>query len=226
MVSLTRSRAVLELGSRLVSELDAADDLLASWMAHYISQLIEAAERAPAEAKATAQEACAKSILELWRYRSILPDRLRPFAELESVLRTLASLDVEQTNYRYYPQALREAETANIDKDTKQWLEFATGVDFAARLLIQSALRSASLRAAVNAEPWVKLAAQAGAEEGAEAFIVKFALQGDDEGKADENARDAVLRNRLSKMDAFVKMATSLMENLRTQLSVEKVEKE
>lgn len=225
-MSLTRSRAVLELGSRLVSQLDAADDLLASWMAHYIAQLIEVAERAPAETKATAQEACAKSILELWRYRTTFPDRLRPFAELEPVLRTLASLNVERTDYRYYPKALHEAETANTDEDTKHWLEFATGVDFTARLLIQTALRSASQRAASTAEPWVELAAQAGAEDGVERFIVEFALQGDGEGRADEKARDAALRNRLSKLEAFVKLATALSEDLRAQLSAETVEKE
>ena len=225
-MSLTRSRAVLELGSRLVSQLGAADDLLASWMAHYIAQLIEAAERAPAEAKAIAQESCAKSILELWRYRTTFPDRLRPFAELEPVLRTLASLDVERTDHRYYHQALHEAETANTDEDTEKWLDLATEIDFTARLLIQTALRFASQRAASSAEPWVELAAQAGAEDGVEKLIVEFVLQGDEEGKADENARDAALRNRLSKLEYFVKLATALAEELRTQLSAEKIEKE
>lgn len=195
-------------------------------MAHYIAQLIEAAEKAPAEAKATAQEACAKSILELWRHRATFPDRLSPFAELESILRTLASLDVERPDYRYYSQALREAETANTDEETKQWLELATKTDFAARLLIQTALRAASHRAASTAEPWVELAAQAGAEEGVEVLIIKFALHDDEEGKADENARDAALKNRLSKLETFVKLATALMEDLRVQLSAAEVEKE
>ena len=142
-MSLTRSSAVLELGKKIVAQLDGKDDLLASWMAHYIAQRIEEAENASAEAKLTAEDVCANAILELWRYRSYLPNHLRPFGELEPIQRTLASLDVDGTDYRYHPTILHEAATADAEDDAKQWLELAIGLDYSARLLIQSALRSA-----------------------------------------------------------------------------------
>ena len=41
-VSLARSEAVIELGKKLVAQLDADDDLLASWMAHDIAARMEA----------------------------------------------------------------------------------------------------------------------------------------------------------------------------------------
>lgn len=214
-MSLTRSKAVLELGRRLVAQLEADDDLMASWMAHDIAQRIEAAERAPAEDNAAAQDACAKAILELWRYRSALPSHLRPLGELEPALRTLASLDVDQTDYRYYPQALRAAATADADEATKQWLELALGLDYSARLLIQFALRSAAHRAASNADPWVELAREAGADEGIERTIVKIILVADEVGDAGENEQDAALRDRISRLESLASLANTLARDLR-----------
>lgn len=225
MVSLTRSKAVLELGKQLVSQLDANDDLLASWMAHDIAQRIESAEKVPPEGKVAAQDACAKAILELWRYRSAVPRHLRPLGELEPVLRTLASLDVERTDYRYYPQTLRKAATADADEVTKQWLELAIGLDYTARLLIQYALRSAAHRAASQAEAWVELALQAGVDEGPEGIIVKFILGDDEAGEVSEDKQNAALRDKLSRLESFADLAASLAKDLRAQLSSDNTEK-
>jgi len=126
-VSLTRSSAVLELGKRLVSQLDVADDFLASWMAHYIAQRIKDAEESPEDAKAAAADSCSKAILEIWEHRSSLPDQVRPMRDLEPALRTLASLDVAQTEYRYYPEVLREAETGDADEGSQKWLKTRKG---------------------------------------------------------------------------------------------------
>jgi hypothetical protein len=216
-VSLTRSKTVIELGKRLVGQLDVEDDLLASWMAHDIAQRINAAEKSSAEDKAVSHDACAKAILELWRYRSALPDHLRPLGELEPVIRTLASLDVERTDHRYYPQALREAATADVDETTKQWLELAIGLDYSARLLIQFALRSAAQKAASKAESWVELAQQAGADEGAEGPVIRFILGQDEEGETDED-QQAALRDKLSRLENFATLAASLATDLRAQL--------
>jgi hypothetical protein len=69
-----------------------------------------------------------------------LPDQIRPLRDLEPVLRTLASLDVDQTQYRYYPEVLREAGMADADEDAQKWLKLAKGLDYSAGLLIQFAL--------------------------------------------------------------------------------------
>jgi hypothetical protein len=221
MVSFTRSKAVLELGRRLAAQLDADDDLLSSWMAHYVAQLIEAAEKVPVED--AAQEACAKAIMELWRYRATFPERHRPFAELQPIMRTLASLDPTSGDHRYHAQVLREAEVANADDDAKRLLKFAVGVDFVARVLIGTAIRSAAHRAASAAEPWVELAALAGAEEGVETPIVEFARGGDETGEADGDLRVAALNDTLSRLDTFVELALALAKDLRAQLGAENV---
>lgn len=225
MVSLIRSKAVLELGRRLVSQLDADDDLLVSWMAHFIAELIESVEKAPAETKTAAQETCSRAILELWRYRAALPHRLRPFAELEPVLLVLASLDAEGPDYRYYPASLREVEAADADDETKRLLKFAIEADFVARFLIQTALRSAARRAASAAESWVELAARAGAEEGVEKHVVEFVLGDEDGDEMNEDARDS-LKTTLSRLEWFANFATLLSKGIRAQLEPSDVNKE
>jgi hypothetical protein len=207
---------VLELGKRLVSQLDVADDLLASWMAHYIAQRIREAEDGPNEAKAAATDSCAKSILEMWEHRCTLPDQVRPLRDLEPVLRTLAALDVDQTQYRYYPEVLREAEMANADDGAHKWLKLARDLDFSARVLMQFALRSAAQNAASQAEPWVKLAVDAGAGEHAERTVVRFILDNEDDGKM--SAGESVLKDTLTRLESFVDLAQAVAAALRAQL--------
>ena len=217
-MSLTRSSAVLELGKRLVFQLDVADDLLASWMAHYIAQRIKEAEDAPDEAKAAATDSCAKAILEIWEHRSSLPDHVRPLRDLEPVLWTLASLDVDQTQYRYYPEVLREAEKAGADEGAQKWLELARNLDYSARLLMQFALRSAAQNAASQAAPWVDLALQAGAGDGPR-VVVRFIL--DDVDASSTEPGEASLRDKVSRLESFASLANSVATELRAQLSSE-----
>lgn len=217
-MSRTRSEAVIELGKRLVAELDDDNDLLASWMAHYIAEQIDAAQNAPVHERSERQQACAEAILQLWRHRNVLPQHLRPLGEIEPVLRTLASLDVEQRDYRYSGDALRAAAVAEVDEDTKHLLELAIGIDYTARLLIQFALRAAAEPATSNAQAWVELAQQAAADEGVDRAVVRFILDSDGGREPVEDYEKARLRDRLSRLDAFMELASSWAAELRTQL--------
>jgi hypothetical protein len=198
--------------------LGAGDDLLASWMAHYIAERMEAAENARDEDRGPAQDACAKAILELWQYRSALPEHLRPLGAVEPVVRAIASLDVDQDDYRYYPHALREAATAHADEETKQWLDLAFGLDYSARVLISFALGSAAQRTAADAAAWVDLARQAGAETGPEQYVIKFVAAPDESDETKEDEDVAKLKERLSRLESFAKLSAVLIRDLRTQL--------
>ena len=46
MESLDRSKAVIELGKRIVAGLTLGDDVTAQWMAHLVAEKISAAENA------------------------------------------------------------------------------------------------------------------------------------------------------------------------------------
>lgn len=217
-MSLTRSEAVIQLGKRLVQQLDAGDDLLASWMAHDIAQKIEVAQKAPPQEKENAHNACAKAILEIWRHRSVVPKHLRPLGKLEAVIRTIASLDVDQTDHRYYPEALREAAIAEADDTTKRWLELAIGLDYSARVLIEFALRSAARSNASDTEPWVKLAREAGAGEGTDVLTVRFILGKDLYGDTVDDK--AEWEERLSRIEGFAELSSCLAREFRVQLGL------
>lgn len=141
-MSLTRSRAVVALGKRLVAQLDVEDDVLASWMAHHVADLIARAEAASPAEKSAAEEACSKVILDLWRHRSALPKHLRPLDEVQPILRTLASLDLDPDRSRYFSRPMWEAATAEAEDDAKCVLGLVAGVDYAARVLIQMLLQN------------------------------------------------------------------------------------
>ena len=79
----------LELGKQLSALLDEWD-VLGRWMAHYVAELITAAEAADGGvATAAARSRAAQEILLLWSHRATLP---RPYP-LESFDRILAALD-------------------------------------------------------------------------------------------------------------------------------------
>lgn len=217
---LERSEAVVELGKRLVAQLKIDNhDILSSWMVHHIAELIENVEKSPTDPKAA--EACSRAILNFWNHRAVLPENLRPLSSLEPILRTLSALDVDEEKYHFYRPALREASRANVDDASREWLDLAMGLDYSARLLIGYALRSAAEKAVSDSEPWVKLALEAGANQGLESHLVRFTLENEeleDENKGNHSA----LEKKLIKLEEFVSLTNSLIEDLRAELEAKK----
>jgi hypothetical protein len=213
-VSLNRSSAVIELGKRLASQLDADGDLLGAWMAHWIAELIANVETA--QDKAAAQEVCAAAVLNLWAHRNSLP--LTPLRELDPVLRAIASLDPEGPDFRYFGTALRAAAQSQDTGEAKNWLDLAFGLDYSAKVLIHFALKSAAQNAASGAAPWVKLAEEAGAEAGLEGPVIRFILESRDTSKNDDAIVEELSR-RIARLEGFVQLAASMAEQLRQQLS-------
>jgi hypothetical protein len=216
-VSRVRSEAVVALGKELVAELEAGDDMLASWMAHHIANLMAKAEAAPADQ--AAGEACAHAILELWRHRSALPQHLRPLGEIEPVLRTLAYLDLDPTENRYYRTPIREAILAGVEGEAKRAIEMAMGVDFTARLLIRTLLQQAAALTLDGSEAWIELATAAGMEDTAEHRILVL-IDGEEgaETPGFDTAR-AALDDRAGRLEAFAAVAAEEAAAIRGRLS-------
>lgn len=215
-MSPLRSKEVLELGARLVEQLDSKDDLLASWMAHYIAELIENVEKATVETKRAAQEVCAKAILELWRHRSSLPKDVRPFAKLGPVLRTLASLDNERTLRRYYARERDDAE-ASADEEMRKWLDFARDIDDAARFLIRTAIRSAVAGSVASMTPWIELAKSAELDNNVEYSVLKFVQKAYESGD-EARERQAALRFSLARIESFLKAGAAFADVVRAYI--------
>jgi hypothetical protein len=185
-----------------------------------VAERMHAVEIARPEDKVAAEENCTKVILELWRHRDVVPKRVRPLRELEPVLRTLLSLDVEQADYRHYPEVLRAAEYAEAPEDVRQWLKLAIGLDYTARLLIGSALRSAASGAVDQAVPWIELMEAGGIKEEPESFVIKFVSREKEEPKEDHQITS--MREKLSRLENFTRLAQTLAEEIRARLPIPK----
>src|ERR1700733_661934 len=100
----TRSDAIFELGKTIIEELgpDQSVDTLARWMAHYIAEFMQAAEAANGEERQTKMAVCASAILDLWEHRGQFPKGMRPFWEIDPILRALKSLDLNSDARRYF----------------------------------------------------------------------------------------------------------------------------
>ncbi len=218
MESLDRSRAVIELGKRLVTELKIGDDLMAQWMAHFIAERMDAAERASPEARASAQDACAHAIFRLWEHRNCLPSHIRPFRELEPLLQTLTSLDLDSgPRLRYWPVHPSDQELEGTEIQGSDLLKTAANLDYSARVLIQYLLCAAAQSASDKAIPWLKAAIDAKADAVLELRIVEFVSAGAKLPGADEVARKALL-DKLEKLEAFSQLATAVAMDFRNQL--------
>ncbi len=219
MKSLNRSHDVLELGKRLVAELESDADLLAQWMAHDIAARIVQAESADNETQMSARDACSRSILALWEHRNTLPPHLRPFRELEPLIRTLVALDVDKgEDYRYFSRFLRQAAVADVDGEKKKWLDLALGLDYVTRVSIQWALRNAGIDTASEAESWIELSLNAGVDPIAERSVTELITSDFGSASDDMTKQKMDLHNKIEKLEAFAEIAADLAAQLQDQL--------
>lgn len=219
----SQSKAILELGKRLVDELglDNSVDTLSRWMAHYIAELIHDIECAAPEVDPSKQERCASAILELWRHRAALPSGTRPFEDVEPILRALESLDPCEETPRYFRHPRIMAADAESDTEAAKWLKMADSIDSTARQLIRHCLARASQAAQEKTAEWVALAEAAGLNDDTDVralhiLIVEAESSGNE---APEDAKRKEIEERLSRLEAFQEEVEALAAELRSKLS-------
>lgn len=219
MESLDRSKAVIDFGKRLVANLNLGDDMMAQWMAHLIAERMDAAESAPPEERASAQDSCAQAIFELWARRNNLPSHIRPFRDLEPLLQTLVSLNVEGgSRFRYFPQHPSDEELEGAEIQGSQYLKLAVNLDYSARVLIQYLLSSVAESVGDKVNPWLDAAINAKADAVLEARVIKFFTAGAKMPGSDEVAQEALL-DKIEKLEAFSQLATAVAAEFRSQLA-------
>lgn len=217
-----RSDRVLALGKKLVDELglDQSVDTLGRWMAHYIAEKMEAAKSATAEARDQEMSECSDAILKLWAHRNELPNGQRPFEEFEQIFRALKSLDLDDSTPRHFRQARLAAEQDDEDDSTKQWLNIASGLDGAARVLIRYCLATAAQGAVDKSRDWVALAEAIGEEEDIDLRTIRAIVE-DVKILNSENPDDAArakIEDLIEKLEAFTAFSSALSSCLREQL--------
>lgn len=224
MESLERLNAVIDLGKRLVAQLKLGEDETAQWMAHTLAERIKLAEDSPSEERSAAQTSCAELVFQLWERRYSLPSRLRPFKELEPILRTLNSLDISNgPRFRFMQEPPAEVES---DDDFKQLLELAAALDSTARILVQSLVASAAEHASKEAQSWIQSAADASADVMLETRIVSFVNAGLNDVADEADVNRQALKKKIEKLEVFASLAATHAAELRTKHGLQANEEE
>lgn len=218
----SQSDTVLQLGKKIVDEmgLQRSVDTLGRWMAHYAAELIVEVDSAQGQTKVDAQKRAQEAILDLWQHRYELPDGLRPFQNHEAIAETLASLDLTPEFPRYFDKIIRSA-ASEYEPESRQWLDIATDLDTAAKLLIRYCLSQAAEAAVVKGEEWVHLAEHAGLGGGIESVIIRFVSREADvlnSARATAERRKEI-EDRRSRLKAFRDAASSLEAHLEARLA-------
>ena len=217
MESLDRSKAVIELGKRIVAGLELSNDVTAQWMSHMVAEKILAAEQAPETTRDAATAECVDVILKLWAHRYTLPPYMRPLRELDPLLRTLNSLGVDDADeLRFFSRRPNSDELEGATDEEMQLFEFAVGIDHAARELIRYTLGVAAVRSVGLANPWLEEVVKGNLDATLELRIAKFAADG--LLQRQEAANQQAMLDRIDKLESFAKVALSLAGEMRKTL--------
>lgn len=215
MESLERSKAVIELGKRLIAQLELGDDELTQWMAHLLAERIHNVEAGPPEDRVAAQNSCAELVFKLWAQRYSLPPRLRPLEKLEPLLRTLDALDA--TNGPRFRFMHEPPADIKVDEDVAKLLSLAVNLDDASRILVQYFLAAAAEVTSEESKPWIQSAVDAGADVTLEVRIIGFLNSGlDRAGEEAKFAREALM-DKIQKLETFASLATAHAADLRAK---------
>jgi len=215
-------KGILEIGRALIKELalEPGDDTLCRWMAHYIAELIEGAETGTEADRPDKLAKCSETILALWQHRYELPNGKRPFEEFEPIFRAIESLDPDNDTPRYFRSVRNASDKADVNAESKKWLELAEGLDYSAKMLIRYCLEQASQDALNKSQEWVRLAELAGLEDGIEFPVIRLITAENElanESETDERAQK-LLEDRINRLSAFKEMADSLASDMRRKL--------
>lgn len=220
MESLDRSKAVIELGKRIVAGLKLGDDVTAQWMAHLVAEKIFAAEQALETERDVAVAECVDVILKLWSHRYTLPLYMRPLRELDPLLRTLNSLGVNEENeLRYFSHQPSSEELECATEEEKELFEFAIGIDRVARELICYALSIAGERSVSVVKPWLEDAFKGNLDAALELRISRFVAEGLLKGQ--HKAKQQATLDRIGRLENFANAALVLAGEMRNTLPQE-----
>lgn len=212
MESLERSKAIIDLGKKLIAKLKLGDDELAQWMAHLLAERIHNAETANLEDRVTAQNSCAELIFRLWAQRYSLPDRLRPLEKLEPLLNTLDALDTSnRPRFRFMDELQVDLK---VEEHVATMLDIAIKIDDASRIMVQYFLATAAEQASEEAKPWILSAIDAGADVMLEARIINFVDHGINGSDNVDEIALSTLKSKIQKLEAFASLAASLAAEL------------
>ena len=212
---------MLALGRKLVHELglEPSTDTLGRWMAHHVAGLMVKTETAADAERHAAEKECFEAILMLWKHQSALPHGLRPFRNLEPVIRAVASLDPEDEMPRIYRSARPPMDRLE-DSGQRHLLELVDGIDYSAKVLIGLYLAEAAEAAIDQSQEWVELAKGLGEDADVASIVLRFITERNNlNDKPDlTNALRSRLADRLNRLKSFMGHAEHAVTALASRL--------
>ncbi|MBD1855538.1 MULTISPECIES: hypothetical protein [Leptolyngbya] len=197
-------------------------------MAHYITEQIAIAETTTGNEKSEAEQRCFETILKLWERRSSLPNGRYPFKSFESIFKALNRLDPENTQPYYFDDSRPQANVNKGNEETESetdkvqtWVNIALGVDRAARVLIDFALREAACNA-VDEETiaWLENATGISDDKNDVSIVIRLVRESQ-EDNAEEEVREQKRRelsSRIEKLNMLMELSGLLRDELTEHL--------
>lgn len=153
MAKLKPYQETISLGKKIIEEFSSEEsyDTTLRWMAHYIAELIQAAEKETTVAKKRKlQEECATVILNLWQKRAYFRGNTRPLANFADVIPILQALrDEPSTELSWQRFAYYE--------DGSPWGEFMRRVRHSMDTILKISLCAAVSEQSLRKEKeWLK----------------------------------------------------------------------
>lgn len=210
---------IIQLGKKLIEELELGHDITSQWMAMYISEQIAKAEHASGEEKDTVEKQCFEAILGLWEKRYAMKNGSRPFENFENVIETISALNSTTTEFFYLRRVLDHGESLEKSHNTDNWIECAKDTDKAARAMINYCLEQAILNAKDKKTiSWLNTNFKLPDSDIPEVMINFFAANTDGEPEDKSEVLVAPIKRKLTtygKLQRLLdKIVTDLTENL------------
>lgn len=236
---------ILNLGKAIVKELklDTGVDTLAKWIAHYVAEKIELAERLTGNKKSQIEKECFEAILKLWDYRWSIPSNKPFLQDFESLFATLSKLNPSnESPFFLPPQFIFEMEdeiraskpiemetesedTQDKDNNPQPYLNSALRVDKLARSLIAELLNQAVSRIDLIGERKELIRNSIDAIDYPECQIIRIIsdnnnyLESQTEDIGETKKRISTLKSKISDFEELISIIKSLTNNYKKELS-------
>lgn len=215
---------IIALGELLVKELQLGQsvDTLGHWMAHHVSEVMQAAEKSTGLKRTGAEDRCRETILSLWKHINDFPKGHRPLADIEPLLATIKALDPDNREYFYQSEAQSLLDNSTLPEETRKWLELARVLDYSARTLIRECLKKAASDIAQDKLDWLELAESLDADLPL-THVVRIVSEKDQppESELQESSRtEAVntLKSQRERLEAMVDLSKMLVQDIEAKI--------
>ena len=200
---------VVQLGKKLVEELELGDDITSQWMAVYISEQINKSRNASGEDKDIAEKRCYDAILGLWEKRYAMQKGSRPFEDLESIVRIIESLNPDKNSFHYFHSVCSSMPSGIEDTEIKIFLECIKDIDYSAKVMIGRCLMNAAHHATNKYKKWIELVRAANLDDTPMNLLLEFT---EDSGKEEKRIH---LEKQLQRVKNFIEIATVFTNSQR-----------